>query len=110
VRLRTLPVPHPQELAEVRVSTANARTGLVNGTFGAMTKPLWEQVRDHQQGFSRIFAWGEDGFGLDVGGEGRTLQGLWVSGDFFRVLGVPPSLGRVFSSQDDRRGCGYSTA
>src|SRR6202011_1129147 len=28
------------------------------------------------------------------------------SGDYFRVLGEPPILGRVFTADDDRRGCG----
>jgi predicted permease len=33
-----------------------------------------------------------------------------VSGDFFRVLGVKPIQGRVFTAQDDRRGCGLPGA
>lgn len=70
VRLRTLPVPRPQELAEIRVSTPEARTGLFNGAFGAMPNPLWEQVRDHQQGFLGICGGGE--CGSDDGFAGRV--------------------------------------
>ena len=33
-----------------------------------------------------------------------------MSGEFFPVLGVPPILGRVFSAEDDRLGCGSSGA
>src|ERR1039458_4071327 len=33
-------------------------------------------------------------------------EGLWVSGDFFRVLGVPAIQGRVFTRDEDRRGTG----
>jgi putative ABC transport system permease protein len=29
-----------------------------------------------------------------------------VSGDFFKVLGVAPQLGRTFTAEEDRRGCG----
>lgn len=38
------------------------------------------------------------------GGESRYATGLWVSGDFFRVLGVPAIEGRVFTHAEDRRG------
>jgi hypothetical protein len=30
---------------------------------------------------------------------------LWVGGDFFTTLGVPPVLGRVLTAAGDRRGC-----
>ena len=33
-----------------------------------------------------------------------------MSGDFFRVLGVRPIQGRVFTAEDDRRGCGLPGA
>ena len=32
-------------------------------------------------------------------------RALWVSGDFFNVMGVPPMLGRVLGPSDDQRGC-----
>ena len=32
-------------------------------------------------------------------------KALWVSGDFFNVLGVQPSLGRVLNASDDVRAC-----
>ena len=37
--------------------------------------------------------------------EGRYAQGLYVSGEFFNVLGVPAQQGRVFTREDDRAGC-----
>jgi putative ABC transport system permease protein len=105
VRLRTLPVRNPQELAEVHVPNWNGR-GISSGSHPEMTTPLWEQVRDHQQAFSGMFAWARESFNLAPGGEARPAQGMWVTGDFFRVLGVPPMLGRVFTPEDDRPGCG----
>ncbi|HET9402324.1 MAG TPA: ABC transporter permease, partial [Candidatus Acidoferrales bacterium] len=32
-------------------------------------------------------------------------NGLYVSGDYFRTLGVRPAAGRLIASSDDRRGC-----
>jgi putative ABC transport system permease protein len=106
VRLRTLPVKNPEEVVEVRIRDMNGARGNFNSWHATFTNPIWEQMKDRQQAFSGIFAWGVDGFNLSVGGEARIAQGLWVSGDFFNVLGVKPILGRLFNVADDMRGCG----
>jgi predicted permease len=69
-----------------------------------LTNPIWEQVRDRQTAFSGALAYAPDRFDLAEGGESRNATGLWVSGDFFRVLGVPAIAGRVFGREEDRRG------
>src|ERR1044072_4006698 len=107
VRLRTLPVKAPQELAEVRIaSMKGARGGFARSPYPPVTKPIWEQIRERQQAFSGIFAWGSDRVNLAPGGEVRPARMLYVSGDFFSTLGVAPALGRVFATTDDERGCG----
>jgi putative ABC transport system permease protein len=106
VRLRTLPVKNPQELAVVRIDERKWSSGHFTGPYSALTNPLWEQIRDRQEGFSGIFAWSAEQFNLATGGEARYVRGNWVSGDYFRVLGEQPILGRVFTAADDRRGCG----
>jgi predicted permease len=35
----------------------------------------------------------------------QNADGLWMSGDFFRALGLRPAAGRLLSTADDRRGC-----
>jgi putative ABC transport system permease protein len=105
VRLRTLPVKAPQELAEVRMANMKgARGGFARSP--SVTNPIWEQIRERQQAFSGIFAWGTDSVNLAPGGEVRSARMLYVSGDFFNTLGVEPALGRVFTTTDDQRGCG----
>jgi predicted permease len=108
VRLKNLPLRNPQELAQVRLRASDVE--LTRGNKGSMryapvTNPLWEQVRDRQEAFSGIAAWGFAGFNLAQGGEVRPARGLWVSGDFFNVLGVNPEVGRMFNTTDDVRGC-----
>jgi|CZKS01.1.fsa_nt_gi hypothetical protein len=91
IRLRSLPVKNPQELATVRVANRDwGRKGSFSGSYPQLTNPLWEQLRDHQQAFSGIAVWSDMGFNLAKGGEARSARGLWVSGDFFNVLGVTP--------------------
>jgi len=63
-------------------------------------------VRDHQQAFSGTLAFSGDRFDLAAGGESHFAEGLWVSGDYFRVLGVPAIRGRVFTPVDDLHGGG----
>ena len=109
VRLRTLPVKAPQELAEVRMADMKgARGGFNRSPYPAVTNPIWEQIRGRQQAFSGIFAWGTDNVNLAPGGEVRSARMLYVSGDFFNTLGVQPALGHVFTTTDDQRGCGES--
>ncbi len=106
VRLRTLPVKNPQELVEVKIADRNWASGAFTSQHPEITNPQWELIRKQQEAFSGIFAWSGDTFNLAHGGQARFAQGLWVSGDFFNVLGVPPVLGRVFTPADDHRGCG----
>jgi len=106
VRLRTLPVPAPEQLVDVRVVKApNGRTGTFNGRWPMLSYPLYLRIRDQQQTFSGLTAWGSMYFDLAAGGEQRPAQGLWVSGNFFDVLGVRPAAGRLLAPADDVKGC-----
>lgn len=105
VRLRSLPVRAPEELVEVRIPDMTGARGSFSTRYNAVTNPVWEQIRDRQQAFSGIFAWGPATFNLAQGGEVRPAKSLWVSGEFFNTLGVSPVAGRVFNGADDTRGC-----
>jgi len=91
ILLRSLPVHKPEELVEV------------SHTY--FTNPLWEEVRGQQDVFSGVFAWSTDRFNLSQAGMARLVDGMWVSGDIFRTLGLKPAAGRLLSADDDRRGC-----
>jgi putative ABC transport system permease protein len=110
VRLRTLPVKDPQQLAIVRIADRSWSSGRHEGRYSQITNPQWEQVRDHQEGFSSIFAWAETNFNLAPRGEARSAPGMYISGDFFKVLELQPLIGRLLTAEDDRRGCGAQAA
>jgi putative ABC transport system permease protein len=109
VSYRSLPVADPEGLTEVRAEGVNA-FGISAGFNAAVTHPLWEQLRAHQTAFDSMFAWGSAQWFIGRGAEAKQIRGLWVSGDFFRVLGVPPERGRLLAADDDRRGCGAGGA
>ncbi len=110
VRLRSLPVANPTELAEVRVAGGNGGYGVQSGINSELTYALWERIRQHQEAFSGIFAWGNANFSIGQGADTRRVRSLWVSGEIFPVLGVRPFRGRLFTAADDRRGCGSAGA
>ncbi|MGH9791036.1 MAG: ABC transporter permease, partial [Candidatus Acidiferrales bacterium] len=66
----------------------------------------WEQIQRQHEPFVGVFAWAGARFNLELGGEARYASGILASGEYFRVLGVSPFIGRLFDESDDQRGCG----
>ena len=109
VRFRSLPIADPRGLVEVRADGVNG-FGVSTDYNAEVTNPLWEQIRSHQTALDSVFAWGNAQLPVGRGDDIRQARGLWVSGDFFRALGMTPERGRLFSEDDDRRGCGAGAA
>src|SRR5216684_4293346 len=99
--LRTLPVQEPEQLVELLQKYPGEPRG--NGYF---TWPSYEYYRDHNHVFSALIAAsGQSRF--IVRGEGlepESLNGEYVAGNFFPVLGVKPAIGRSIGPQDDSVG------
>ena len=93
VIMKPLPVRDPGQLAHLH------HTG-----DDSYTNAIWEQLHDRQDVFSSAFAYGQADFDLADGGERRPAKGVYVSGDYFRTLGVRAAIGRVLTTSDDRRG------
>jgi len=106
VRLRTLPVPRPEELVMIRIN-GEGRMGNFRGRNSAVTNAIWEEFQRRQRSFAGVIAFGDTLLNLAPSGELRNVEGLWVSGSFFSVLGVRPQLGRLISTGDDHPGCGW---
>jgi len=107
VRMRTLPVSHPEELADVEIGPdQHCCSGNFSSRHSNFTSALFDQFRMHQQAFSSVIAWADQRFNTTTGGEAKYAEGLYVSGDFFSTLGVSPAAGRLFGGDDDRPGCG----
>jgi predicted permease len=105
VRLRSLPVPNPHELAEVRIVGGNHGMGLNSGAYGQLTRPVWQEIREHHEPFSGVFAWSTEDVRVVQGSDLRHAHGLYVSGEFFRVLGIQPWRGRLILPEDEGAAC-----
>jgi hypothetical protein len=104
IRLRSLPVKDPHQLVLVQLADRKGWRGSQTKSWPTLTNPQWEYFRHHQDVFSAALAWSSNTLGL--GTDPRPVRGLFVSGDFFRVLGVAPQLGRFLTAEEDHRGCG----
>jgi predicted permease len=105
LHLRTLPVERAGELVRVQIRDRHWGSGHFTGAHPDLTFQLWEHLRKEQQAFSGMLAFQDRTVNLSPQGEARWARALLVSGDYFRVLGVRPTLGRTFGADDDRRGC-----
>ncbi len=96
--LRTLPVQEPQQVVELLQKYPGEPRG--NGFF---TWPSYEHYRDHNHVFSALIA-ASPPSRFTIRGEGlepETVNGEYVAGNFFPVLGLKPALGRLIGPQDD---------
>src|SRR5438045_1639721 len=97
--LRPLSYPQPEQL--VRVWGSFPERGLDRANI---SWPRYSAWRDGQQSFSEFAAQSNTGFTLTGRGEPENLNGVRVTENFFRTLGVQPLLGRVFNPDEDRPG------
>src|SRR5262245_11727060 len=93
--LRKLPVRDPSALVLVTDPTV---PGVRAYAFG-----VWESFRRFVDVFDGILAWSSTEFNLVPRGEVQIVSGAWVSGSYFKTLGISALLGRVLSESDDQR-------
>jgi putative ABC transport system permease protein len=94
--LRPLPVQHPDRLVEVL------------GVLGEdlHTYAEWKLFRERQDIFSSVLAYDyyDVSFHVRSANQREDVDGLYVSGEYFRSLGVSAVLGRVLQPSDDQPG------
>jgi predicted permease len=105
VRLRSLPISNPQELAEVKIVGGNHGFGINNGPYAQLTQPVWQEIRQHHDPFSGVFAWRNRDRLFGHPSDARRIHGLDVSGEFFGVLGIRPWQGRLLLPEDHTTDC-----
>ncbi|HTS12627.1 MAG TPA: ABC transporter permease [Candidatus Limnocylindrales bacterium] len=100
IMLRSLPVQNPGQLIQIEIQQPGAPRP--DDTY---TNPIWEQLRDHQNVLAGMLAWSSQDLDLANGAHTEKVRGEYVSGDYFRTLGVQPAAGRLLTTEDDVRGC-----
>jgi len=108
VRLRSLPIPYPKELAEVRIIGGNQGFGITNSAYAQLTRPIWRELQEHHEPFSSIGAWSTQEQRVGQGSDSHPVQALEVSGEFFPMLGIQPWRGRLLGPEDETSKCTIS--
>jgi predicted permease len=94
--LKSLPVRDPQSLLFI----AKQEQGGVNPYFYYET---YQRLRAAQPFLQELAAYGERiPMNVRIDGVAESAMGQLVSGDYYSVLGVAPTVGRVFTPEDDR--------
>jgi len=97
--LRPLSYPQPEQLVRAWGSFPERGLDRANASW-----PRFSAWRDQQQSFTEFSAQSFTGFTLTGRGEPENLNGVRVTENFFRALGVQPLLGRTFRPDEDRPG------
>ncbi len=95
---RPYPVPHPGGVVSL-VSTSH------DDAFGPFSYREYLDLRGRTKSYAGVVASTSPrsvGFGAAPGATPRVKVGMLVSGNYFRVLGVEPRLGRGFREDEDR--------
>jgi len=94
--LRTLPVQHPERLVEIQRG----------GGWNVHTYAEWKLFRDRQDIFSSVLAYNYSYTTFQIKNSQRQqeIHGVYISGGYFRTLGVAPFIGRMLQSADDQPG------
>jgi predicted permease len=80
-------------------------------TAGSWTYPIWEAVKRRETDvFNGAFAWSGERFDLSQGGEASFIEGAYVSGRIFEVLGISAARGRLLTPADDATGADAAVA
>ena len=94
---RPYPVPHPGDIVTL-VSTTR------DSDFDYFSYREYLDIRDHTKSYDGVIAntaLSAVGFSAEPGATPEVKGGMMVSGNYFSVLGVEPSLGRGFRADED---------
>src|SRR5450631_2613789 len=97
--LRPLAVARPS-----RVVTVNQVHPGLFAVHSDLSYPDYLDLRDRNRTFDGLIAWSYAQFGFtpDRKRQPRMKFGMFVSGNFFKVLGVEPTVGRGFRPDEDQ--------
>ncbi len=103
VLLRGFKFPAAERLVDVQL--ADPQNFTPNNFNSRMTTADFADVRAQQKSFSEFVGYlNGSTVNLTWNGQPDRLQGGYVTWDFFRALGVAPTLGRDFLEEEDRPG------
>jgi putative ABC transport system permease protein len=96
VLLRPLPFPHPERLVQLAESYKQLSDDM------SLDFTQLRQLQGYDKLFEHICGYTLVGYNLATGSAAEHLRGMPVDSDYFRLLGIPPGLGRDFVDDDNK--------
>jgi predicted permease len=96
------PIPGAHDPAALRVATLETR----EGRSRSWSYPNYRDLRDRATTLD-VVAQDDIAMSIAVDGQAERAFGALVSGNYFRVMGLQPALGRLLSEEDDRTPGGH---
>jgi hypothetical protein len=93
------PLPYPSSARLVAIYQKDP--GMDQAPVSYLNFLDWQRA---SQSFSSMAIYHHEDYNLTGSAQAERVNGLMVSADFFATLGIHPSLGRDFRSEDDRIG------
>jgi hypothetical protein len=93
VMLRLLPVRDPHQLVFAQMVGTTGRDG--------PPYPFFETIRDRSRSFEAVAAFSPSAMEFTADRGRESARGVWVSGNFYEMLGVHPLMGRSLIASDD---------
>jgi predicted permease len=98
ILLRKLPVRAPQQLVMLYQQGSNMGSNMGPRMH---SYPLYQDLQQKAEPFSEVICRRMTSASLSVDNSTERVEAEMVSGNYFSMLGVPPAIGRVFSSRED---------
>jgi len=103
ILVRPLPFRDPQQL--VWMAPAASKCGFSCETYSADAYEEFQAMNHAFQGVAGYFAFSTgDNVKLTGSGQPKPATSIWVTANFFQTLGVEPVSGRLFLSEEGRKG------
>ncbi|WP_348263354.1 ABC transporter permease [Telmatobacter sp. DSM 110680] len=106
--LKQLPVSYPEQLYRIGEGESYCcEWGGLQGSWGTFDYPFYKHVRDTDDSFAQLaaFSGNDPTFNTrrpESATAAQTIDGEYVSGNYFSTLGISAAQGRLISAFDDR--------
>ena len=100
ILLRKLPVKSPDELVMLYQQGPHPGSNMGDRMH---SYPIYREFQQRAEPLAEVLARRPVETSVTIDGQTERLAAEMVSGNYFTMLGVPPAIGRVFSSEEDDR-------
>jgi hypothetical protein len=99
---RSLPVPHPDGLALLKVQRPKALlNGLIPVDSYSFSYFLFRKLEQHSPLFSAFLVTSRSEFVHKTGAATVSIPGAFVNGEYFQALELSPEIGRLIAPPDE---------